>query len=164
MPDNTVLTNQRIQTLYTEEFAPKVEAGGEWADWLQEYTKTLDAVKAEGADLASPELQQILWEDNGVSGAGMCSVQLAPAIAEESFRSAVSAALASDLPADIPSREQRLQAVHAMLQNECGPMSCTSCDCGRHVSDISHPSFVPFRAFRGFLPAPDVFRRREGEG
>jgi len=122
MPDNIVLTDQRVQSLYTEEFAPKVEAGGEWADWLQEYTKTLDAVKAEGADLASPELQQILWEDNGVSGAGMCSVQLAPAIAEESFRAAVSAALASDLPADIPSREQRLQAVHKQLQNECGKL------------------------------------------
>jgi 5-methylcytosine-specific restriction protein B len=120
--EHDVLTDQRIQTLYSEEFLSKVELGGEWADWLQEYTKTLDAVAAQRANLSAPDLQQILWEDNGVSGAGMCSVQLAPAIAKDSFRTAVSDALASDLPADLQSREQRLQAVHKRLRDECGKL------------------------------------------
>src|SRR5512135_1045485 len=101
MAKTETLKDQQILLLYKDEFLPKVKPDGEWKNWLREYIKTLDAIRAHHGDLTSKDAQQVLWEDNGVSGAGMCSVQLAPAIEDESFRKAVSEALVDDLPKDL---------------------------------------------------------------
>jgi hypothetical protein len=119
MATGNPLTDRQIKKLYQEDYLPQIAPGGEWEQWLCGYVETLESIRERRPDLTSPETQQLLWEDNRISGAGMCSVQLAPAIADEAFRTAVSGILAESLPTEPAARARHLCDIHLRLCKEC---------------------------------------------
>jgi len=119
MPGNDLITDEEIRELYENDFLPALDPGGRRIEWHGRYTKTLETVASFGKDLTSPDIQRILWEDNGVAGKGMCTIPLGSAIADEGFRRSVSSALTEDLPGDRDAREKHLIEIHQKLKEQC---------------------------------------------
>lgn len=101
-----------ISELYKTEFPAQLD---KWTAWKSNHLALVNEVKsADAKELSSPELQLKLWEDEAISGTGMCSIPMGD-FAENpaSVQEIVTFAL-TDLPAD---KSQRLLFLEKCYQS-----------------------------------------------
>lgn len=80
MPTIDLKNPEAIKEYYHSEFLPSLEQENR-QQWPIDYAEIVNRVQAASPEeLATPEMQTLLWEGNHISGQGMCTIKMQPAI------------------------------------------------------------------------------------
>jgi 5-methylcytosine-specific restriction enzyme B len=114
IPDLT--SAEVIKSIYDTTFSTRMEEDEGWHGWLKGYVEIIDKVRAASPDkLASPELQQLLWEGNNITGPGMCSIPMNEAIQSQELSQWIAGLRDRELPGPGPKRVDALKQINEEL-------------------------------------------------
>lgn len=114
IPDLT--SADTIKEIHDKIFTPRVADEDGWKNWLSRYIEIIEKVRSVSQEeLSSPEFQQHLWEGTHISGSGMCSISMNPAIQSPDFSRWIAELRDRALPNQGPKRIEMLKLIHQEL-------------------------------------------------
>ena len=110
---------EELKRIYKEEFLPALDSEDGYKGWLEKYSNLISKIKSSSPEeIISQEFQTILWEDNPISGPGMCTVSMRKAIQSSDLAKWIAELSKIDLPPHGPERINKITSVYEELSEK----------------------------------------------